>query len=365
MSLLFIAALAVYQILLFFVHAAVYQSIVAAFGWHWSWLAWLFGFLSVSFVTASLLAHEIDNVVVKWYYRVSAYWFGLIHFLFVGAFAFYILEVIIYGTDRYVSPVILGGITMGVAFLLHAYATWQTSRPKIMRITVSLANLPKFWRGKKVVFASDLHIGIVWNERLVGRVVDLVRAESPESFWIGGDMFDGPKCDPEPLLRPLADLRLPQGTYFITGNHEYIRDTDVFLVAIRSAGIYILNNEVVDLKGIQLAGVDWKETYQPSDYKRVLETMPIDSKTPSVILRHEPNHLAIAAEHGFSLHLSGHTHRGQIWPLSFITRKIFKGFDYGLKRFGNMTNYTSSGVGTWGPPLRFGTRSEIVVITLE
>jgi predicted MPP superfamily phosphohydrolase len=365
MPLIFIAILGVYQVLLFFVHAALYETLVAAFGWHATWLAWLFGILSLSFVTASILTHRSCNRIVVWYYRISAYWFGLVHFLFVGTFAFFILSLAIYQSGHYVSPAILGGLALGVMFLIHLYATWQTSRPKIVRVDIALPHLPTFWQGKKIVFFSDLHLGAVWDGNLARKTAAIIARESPEALFIGGDMFDGVKCHSEKSLAPFSALRPPQGIFFVTGNHEYIRDIEEFLSAIRASGIRILNNEVVDLKGIALAGVDWKDAVGAENYEKLLAGMAISREKPTILLKHEPSDLPIAEKFGISLQFSGHTHRGQIFPLGLITKRIYHGFDYGMKKLGGMIVYTSSGVGTWGPPLRFGTQSEVIVVTLH
>jgi hypothetical protein len=96
-----------------------------------------------------------------------------------------------------------------------------------------------------------------------------------------------------------------------------------------------------------------------------LAKIGIDVNRPSVLLKHIPDHLSAVEKAGVSLQLSGHTHLAQVWPLMYITRKVFKGYDYGLKKIGKMQIYTSCGVGTWGPPLRVFTKSEIVKIIFE
>ncbi|HVO28997.1 MAG TPA: metallophosphoesterase, partial [Candidatus Paceibacterota bacterium] len=139
----------------------------------------------------------------------------------------------------------------------------------------------------------------------------------------------------------------------------------ILLQEIKNIGMRILDNEMVDLRGIQLAGIDWKDSYNEKDCERILAALPVDRDRPSILMKHEPQDLPTSADRGFSLQLSGHTHAGQIFPLSLITHRVYHGFDYGLKKFGDMLVYTSSGVGTWGPPLRFGTKAEIVAITLR
>jgi predicted MPP superfamily phosphohydrolase len=365
MPILFIAVLAVYQVLLFFVHAAVYKTLVVAFGWSWRWpVAVVFGLLSLTFVSASYLTYTTTHRLARWYYSFSAYWFGLIHFLFVGSFVFYLLEVVLYNNEIYVAPAILASICLGVMFIIHTYATIQTRIPKLTRVEVALPNVPEAWRGKKVVFVSDIHIGAIWNRHSTMRIVEKIRKESPESVLIGGDAFDGVKCDGDDFTIPFSSLHPPKGIYFISGNHEYINNNNgFFFEAVRKAGVRILNNEKVDFDGIQLLGVDWKDSHAAADFERILKDIHIDRSKPSILLKHEPNDLAVAEKAGVSLQLSGHTHQGQIFPLSLITKRIYRGYDYGLKKLGSMMVGVSSGVGTWGPPLRFGTKSEIIVIT--
>ena len=172
------------------------------------------------------------------------------------------------------------------------------------------------------------------------------------------------KCDAARLIAPFKDLRPPQGIYFASGNHEYIRDAEIFFDAIRNAGIRILHDEKVDVQGIDFLGADWKDTHVREDFIAVLEKMNIGGK-PSVLVKHVPDDLDAAERAGVSLQLSGHTHRGQFWPLSIITSLSYKGFDYGLHYFGKMAVYTTSGVGTWMSLFRFGTASEIVVIEFK
>lgn len=182
---------------------------------------------------------------------------------------------------------------------------------------------------------------------------------------IGGDLFDGVKCHAPSLLEPFRGLHPAQGIYFVTGNHEYIEDTPAMLEEVKDIGVKILRNQMVDVHGIQVAGVDWKAASRKHEFEKIFAKMPIDKKKPSILLRHEPSHLDVAERAGISLMLCGHTHAGQIFPLGYITRRMYHGFDYGVKQLGKMIVCTSSGVGTWGPPLRFGTKSEIVVITLK
>jgi predicted MPP superfamily phosphohydrolase len=200
---------------------------------------------------------------------------------------------------------------------------------------------------------------------LSAKIVKKINQVKPAALFVGGDLYDGVRCDADKLIAPFKDVHAPLGTYFISGNHEYIRDTEVFFNAIRNAGMRILKNEKIDLRGIQLVGVDFNDVDKKEHFDEILDGARIDPKSPSILLKHVPEYLDVSEKHGVSFQMSGHTHRGQFFPLSLITRKIYGGYDYGLKKRGDMWVYTSSGVGTWMSPFRLGTKSEMVVVTFE
>ena len=362
-----IISLIVFEVLLVIVHLAVYAALVAAFGIGGLWLKILFIILALTFFSASILTHFFKGGIVDWYYRFSAYWFGLIHFLFGGVVIFYFTLNILYAQNIYISPALVGGICLGVMFLVHLYGTINSQWPVVKRIKVPFSSLPgfrtDFWKGKKIVFVSDFQLGNVYRERFTARVVRKIQALDPYTVLIGGDLYDGVVCDEKKIIAPLHDLHPAGGAYFITGNHEYyLRDFAGAMAALRDMGIIVLDNKKVDLGGIDLIGVDYRSAHKKEDFKKVLERIGVDRMRPSILLKHEPSDLDVADAAGISLDLSGHTHHGQIFPLMFFTRQIYKGLDYGLKRLGALQVFTSSGVGTWGSPLRLGTKSEIVLI---
>lgn len=362
----FILFLLVFQVLLVFVHLAVYVALAAAFGIGGPLLATIFIVLSLTFVSASLIAHFHYGRYVEDYYTAAAYWFGLVHFLFVGAVAFFFISNWLYASGSYVPPATLGGILFGGLFSLHLYCTWDGKHVRVTRVSVSLPNLPAAWRGKSIVFMSDLHLGNVWRQGSAAKIAKKIDSLHPEAVFIGGDLYDGGRCDPKAIIEPLRSIVAPQGVYFVTGNHEYFfPQLEAGLAAIRDLGMKILNNEKVDLHGIAFIGVDDRDGHRREDFEKILQKINIDPRVPNVLVKHEPSHLAVARDRGIALGLFGHTHHGQIFPLNFLTSRVYRGFDYGLKRFGDMQVYTSSGAGTWGAPIRLGTRSEIVHITLR
>jgi predicted MPP superfamily phosphohydrolase len=212
---------------------------------------------------------------------------------------------------------------------------------------------------------SDTHLGQVRNYGFARQIAAKVKDLRPDVVFIGGDLYDGVAVDLDRTIEPFSKISPPYGTYFITGNHEEFSDNTPYLQAVRRAGIRVLYNEKVDLDGLQIIGVDYRGSRREEDFRSILQSVGIDPHRPSILLKHAPFHLQVTREQGISLQLSGHTHRGQVFLFRWITAKVYRGYDYGLKWFGNVLVYTSSGAGTWGPPMRIDTIPEIVVIEFK
>jgi hypothetical protein len=224
---------------------------------------------------------------------------------------------------------------------------------------------------------SDLHLGQVRGKHFAEKVCAEIKKLDPDIVFVGGDMYDGVLVRERDVVEPFGRLlkHVSQratpflGIYFVTGNHEEFSDNSKYIEALRDAGIKVLNDEKIKIDDLQILGVDYKTTNTAEKFKNILDSIPLDPLKPSILIKHVPLHVEVAARKGISLQLSGHTHRAQVFPFSLLTPRMFKGFDYGLKTFtgigNNLQVLTSSGVGTWGPPLRIGTDSEVIVITFR
>jgi uncharacterized protein len=229
-------------------------------------------------------------------------------------------------------------------------------------VKVSLPNLPLAWQGRTAAMISDLHLGHVRGANFARNIVARIRQLRPAIVFLAGDLYDGSYADLDALASPLRGLNAPLGNYFVAGNHEEMRDSGAHLQAAKAAGLRLLNNEKVVVDGMQIIGVHYHEASHPERLNRVLKNASIDREQASVLLVHAPDQLAVAEQAGISLQLSGHTHRGQFFPWTWLTKRMYKQFTYGLQKFGAMLVYTSSGAGTWGPPLRVCSHPEIVLI---
>jgi len=329
-------------------------------GW---WLVPLF--LVGGFMPATLLSFRFRHPLLRIFIVISAISLGFLSFGLLAAILSWILAGVTKLAGRSIEPRALAGALYGAAVLATGYGLANAARLRVTRITVSLAHLPAVWRGRHVALISDVHLGNIRGSAFVRRIVARLRDFQPDAVFISGDMFDGTQIDIDEAVRPWAGLSAPEGVFFVGGNHDEFGDRSRYLAALGRVGIRVLNNEKVIVEGLQIAGVHDGEAGDPSRFREILRRMDLDRSTASILLAHRPLNLAIPEAAGVSLQLSGHTHAGQFWPWSRIVSRIYGPFAFGLNRFGRLLVYTSSGVGTWGPPLRVGTRSELVVIRLE
>lgn len=356
----------VFQSLLFLIHLLLYETwAYAAATERLPWVPWTLGLLSVSFVAASLLAWRFSNPLVNAFYKAAAVWVGVLTYLTFAA----ILSWIILGITRLAGVTLnfhlLVQILSGIAALMGLYAVLNASWTRITRVRVQLANLPESWRGRKIALISDLHLGPVRNGGFLRRMVAMIMKHSPDAIFIVGDLYDGTAIDAERAAKPLGALSAPRGVYFAAGNHEQFRDDTKYLNAIAAAGVRVLNDEKLEVGGLQIAGISYRTSTQSGNLASALSKLRLDRNRPSILLTHAPDHPAVAEAAGISLQLSGHTHLGQFIPWTWIARRIYGKFVYGLSRIGALQVYTSSGAGTWGPPLRLGSNPEIVILQLE
>jgi uncharacterized protein len=360
--------IAVVQAILFLGHFVVYET------WIQLWgtpspnallaLRVTLAVLSISFVTASALAFRFSNVIVRAFYRLAAAWLGFLNFLACAAAVAWVA----YGIGWLVGwrsggPIIVE-VLYGLAVLIGIYGLFNASHLRIRRVSVNLPNLPESWRERTAAFISDLHLGHIRNFRFSNRLVEKLATLAPDIIFIGGDLYDGTHVDARRVVEPWSRQPSPLGTYLIAGNHEIFAGR-ASLRAAESAGIRVLNDEKVVVDGLQIVGVDYHASTSANRLSLMLHRLNIDPNHASILLSHSPHRLGVAERAGISLQLSGHTHRGQLLPVRWVVERIFGPYAYGLHPFGKMMVYTSSGVGTWGPPMRVGTNSEIVLISFD
>jgi predicted MPP superfamily phosphohydrolase len=321
--------------------------------------------LSFIFIAASLLAWRVNNVPVRIFYTLAAVWLGFLDLFFMAAFVCWIAYAIVYAARLPVSQSQIANTVFGLALLAGVYAIVNASWTRVHRITVKLPNLPDAWRGRVAALVSDMHLGHVRNVGFMRRVVHMLQRVKPDIVFVTGDMYDGTMVDVDKVAQPWSEFAAPLGTYFVLGNHEEFTGHDKYLRAVQRVGLRVLDSQKIDIDGLQIIGIHFIDAANPARFRASLQGAALDPTRPSILLSHAPDHLAIPEEEGVSLQLSGHTHGGQFPPFSWMTTRVYGKYVHGLQLFGKMQVFTNWGAGTWGPPMRLGTQSEIVLIKFE
>src|SRR5579859_1704030 len=322
-----VGIVAVFQGVMFAAHWFLYETLRLFFSPLTSQvhvaLAAVFAVLSVSFVSATLLAFRYNNFALRTLYRAAAVWLGALNYFFLAALLSWAVYGLVLAGALKASSWWIAFAFFGLAIVLSVWGVLNANWVRVRKVTVKLANLPEAWRGRTAVLASDLHLGHIHHRGFSARIVRKISALRPDIVFLAGDLFDGTHINAPEVVAPFRFLRAPFGVFFVTGNHELFRGESQYLDAIRKVGIRDLQNEKVDLDGLQIAGVPYNHATHPEHFRSVLAKIAIDSTRASILLTHAPDRPAIAAEAGIGLQLSGHTHLGQFFPFTWITRRIY------------------------------------------
>lgn len=228
------------------------------------------------------------------------------------------------------------------------------------RETLTITTAKPIDKPMTIVLASDLHIGYHNRKAELSRWVDMINAEKPDLVLIGGDIIDM-------SLRPVLEdnyaeefRRIKAPVMTVLGNHEYFSNVQRAQQFFTDAGILLLKDSVAHFHGVDVIGRN-DRTYQR---RAALSDLVSGNEGFTILLDHQPYHLEEAEEAGIDFQFSGHTHRGQVWPLSWVTDALYEKA-WGHHRRGNTLYYVSSGLGIWGPKIRIGTRSEYLVLHLK
>jgi predicted MPP superfamily phosphohydrolase len=242
---------------------------------------------------------------------------------------------------------------------------------QIKRVDVPIAGLPRELDGYAIAQISDIHVGPTIKRAYLNAIVNKVNALKPDAIAVTGDLVDGSVQRLAMHTAPLSRLAAPDGVFFVTGNHEYYSGAEQWIAEVRRLGLRVLMNEhVIRHRGqasLMIAGVtDYTaQHFNPahkSDPQLAVAGAP-DGVAVKVLLAHQPRSAPAAADAGFDLQLSGHTHGGQFFPWNLFV-PLQQPFVAGLNRVRSLWVYTSRGTGYWGPPKRFGAPSEITLVRL-
>jgi predicted MPP superfamily phosphohydrolase len=239
--------------------------------------------------------------------------------------------------------------------------------PHVRHIDIPIDNLHVALDGFRIVQVSDLHVGLTIRGPYVRRVVAMTKGLAPDLIAITGDVVDGPVAHLGQHVRALSELPTLAPTFYVLGNHEYYAGAAPWVRHFQAMALRVLMNDhaIVHKNGarILVAGVT-DPAGGVSNPPRPDIAAGNDSADFRLLLAHNPKLAPAGAKAGFQLQLSGHTHAGQFFPWTLAVRLVHAPHVAGLSREGSMWVYVSAGTGTWGPPVRFGTRPELTVLRL-
>jgi predicted MPP superfamily phosphohydrolase len=335
---------------------------------------WLcFWFLAYSYIIARLGARWMPKEVSQFLKIVGSYWFavmtyGVLLLPMIDLIA-WILHVNSIEAYRYIPW--LGGCFIIVLTVIILRGSWNAWIPIVRKYEISIPKAAGEMKQLRIVVASDLHLGSIVRNKHLQRLVEQVKALKPDLILLPGDILDD---DIEPFIRhrmaeQMKELKAPLGTYAILGNHEYIGGKiEEFVKQMKAIDIEVLmDSSVIIADSFYVIGRKDRSAERFGAKGRMgMEALleGVDCAFPLIVMDHQPYHLDQSAAHGVDLQLSGHTHRGQMAPFHWITKRIYE-LDWGYLKKGDMHTIISSGFGTWGPPIRLGSRSEIIEILIQ
>ena len=340
----------------------------------------LFLFLALAFIAGRFLERAWLSPVSAVLVWVGSFWLAAMLYFLLAVVLLDLLRLVnhfipffpSFVTGDYAgSRLVTGWAVTSLVFVTLVGGHLNALFPRIREIDITVR---KKSAGKgaaiRIVAASDIHLGTIIGRRRLRSIVDRINSLEPDVVLLPGDIVDE---DLAPVIREnlgetLRSIRSKQGVFAVTGNHEYIGGAKAACAYLADHGITMLRDSIVRLEGgMSIVGrEDRSSAGFGGGKRRTLESLmaEVDITYPVVLMDHQPFRLDEAAGKGIDLQLSGHTHHGQLWPLNRITGAVYE-VSWGEAVKGETHFYVSSGVGTWGPPVRTGNRPEIVLVRLR
>lgn len=320
----------------------------------------------LSYPLSRMLEGNLPDLVVLPLEYAAANWVG---FLFLLLSALLTADLLTLGglLFRRRAPEIRQGAAV-LALALGMIALVQGHRPPVLsEYEITLDKLPQERDGTVLVAISDLHLGTLIGSRWLQRTVNQVNAMQPDIIVAVGDVVDGNADRVTHLPSIMNQLKAPLGVWAVTGNHEYYAGVDACVEFFKASGMHVLRDQAEEVApGLVLAGVDDLTARRQFGQRNdpVTTTLANKPEGATILLSHSPWQTDAAAKAGVDLMISGHTHKGQIWPFTYLVRTRYP-LVSGLYNVEQMAVLVSRGSGTWGPRMRLWQPGEILKITLR
>lgn len=317
-----------------------------------------------------LLERSGHEVLARYAAWIAYPWMGFIFlsfmaFLLAGVFS--LLSRLINALLHTHIPTLAGpGATLaiiGIVLAVCVYGYFEARDIRIERITIKTAKLPENVERVKIAQISDVHLGLLVRAKRLKSIVEKIQSENPDILVSTGDLVDGTFHKADKINGLMLQLRPPLGKYAVTGNHEYYAGLDDSIEFTRGMGFKMLRGETETLADtLNIAGVDDPVAGMGAEENRLLSSSSQNGLF-TLFLKHRPE-VKESSKGLFDLQLSGHTHRGQIFPFRLIVKRVYPMLDGRYDVGKGSTLYTSRGTGTWGPPMRVLAPPEVTIIEL-
>jgi predicted MPP superfamily phosphohydrolase len=342
------------------------------------WFIVVFWFLALSYFAARLL----ERVALTWFTDalvwIGSFWLGAMVYFLVILLAIDFLRLVNYMIPffpdfitrniQYVKQVtIISVVSVVLLTVIGARINAMMPRIKTLELTIHKSSPLK---ELNIVAISDVHLGTIICSSHFMRIVDKINSLNPDVVLFVGDLVDE---DIEPVIRQnlgetLHLIKSKYGIYGITGNHEYIGGVEEACNYLVNHGVTMIRDSTITIAdAFTLVGREDVNIHEfvGKQRKKLADLMKnVNKSLPVILMDHQPLHLNDAVDNSADLQLSGHTHHGQLWPFNYIAQAVYE-VSWGYKKKGNTHIYVSSGVGTWGPPMRTGNTPEVVNLKLK
>ena len=319
------------------------------------WLAALALVLSI-FVLRHI---EIPEVLSQGLFNIGSVW--LVFTLYM------VLALLITDISRLFVPTLKTYgfvVSFGFTVCLLTYGYFNYKHPDINHLDITL-DKPLQGQPMKIVAISDVHLGNGTRKPQLQKFVEMINAQEPDLIIIGGDLIDNSLIPlyQQKMAEELNQLKAPMGIYLAPGNHEYISGMEACEQFLKGTPIRLLRDSIVTLpNGLQLIGRDDRSNRRRLPIAELMTQA--DSTKPTLLIDHQPYEVAKKDSLDINIQFSGHTHRGQVWPLSLLVDNMYEQ-SHGYHKWNHSHVYVSSGLSLWGPPFRIGTKSDMLVMRVK
>lgn len=335
--------------------------------------------ISLSFFIGRILENYWFNPISRTFVWIGALWLAAILYFIIGILLLDTLRLLNHFFSIYphwlrnnyqMVKELIGGGMLVIVLAILGFGYWNATEVQIKNLHYVIKKNSYNLKQMKIVSMSDIHLGSIIGKSKFDDIVSKINSLKPDIILLPGDILDedlGPVIK-ENVGESLRKMESRFGVFAVTGNHEFIGGVGAACKYLESNNVRVLRDEAVKVNNtLYLIGRDDRSLNRFGKKQRI--SLPdlmkqVDRSYPVILMDHQPFNLQEAADNGIDLQLSGHTHHGQLWPLNFITRMVYE-VSWGEKSIGNTFYYVSCGVGTWGPPVRTGSRPEIVQIVLD